>query len=33
VRPLLEGPEWTNVGVTNDLAGIARVIAAERTAK
>jgi release factor glutamine methyltransferase len=31
VQPLLEPPHWTNVGVTNDLAGIPRVIAAERT--
>ena len=31
VQPLLDLPNWTNVGVTNDLAGIARVIAAERT--
>jgi release factor glutamine methyltransferase len=31
VRPLLDLPHWTNVGVTNDLAGIPRVIAAERT--
>jgi release factor glutamine methyltransferase len=31
VQPLLDGPTWTNVGVTNDLAGIPRVIAAERT--
>jgi release factor glutamine methyltransferase len=31
VRPLLEGPGWTNIGVTNDLAGIRRVIAAEKT--
>ena len=30
VQPLLESPTWTNVGVTNDLAGIPRVIAAER---
>ena len=30
VRPLLEGPKWTKVGVTNDLAGIARVIAAQK---
>src|SRR2546421_3108656 len=29
VQPLLEGCPWTNVSVTNDLAGIARVIAAE----
>jgi release factor glutamine methyltransferase len=31
VQPLLDLPNWTNVGVTNDLAGIPRVIAAERT--
>ncbi|HVS74245.1 MAG TPA: peptide chain release factor N(5)-glutamine methyltransferase [Candidatus Acidoferrales bacterium] len=31
VQPLLEGAEWTNAGVTKDLAGIPRVIAAERT--
>jgi len=30
VQPLLEAPLWTNVGVTNDLAGIPRVISAER---
>jgi release factor glutamine methyltransferase len=30
VRPLLEAPEWINVSVTDDLAGIPRVIAAER---
>jgi release factor glutamine methyltransferase len=30
VQPLLETPPWTAVGVTNDLAGIPRVIAAER---
>ncbi len=30
VQPLLEPPLWTNVGVTNDLAGIPRVISAER---
>lgn len=30
VRPLLDGPHWANVGVTNDLAGIPRVLAAER---
>jgi release factor glutamine methyltransferase len=28
VRPLLELPDWDSVGVTNDLAGIPRVIAA-----
>jgi release factor glutamine methyltransferase len=32
VQPLFDAPEWTHVGVTNDLAGIPRVIAAERTA-
>jgi len=31
VQPLLDAPTWTNVGVTNDLAGIPRVIAAERS--
>jgi release factor glutamine methyltransferase len=31
VQPLLEPPLWTNVGVTNDLAGIPRVISAERS--
>jgi len=31
VQPLLDATNWTNVGVTNDLAGIPRVIAAERT--
>jgi len=30
VRPLLDAPAWCNVGVTNDLAGIPRVLAAER---
>ena len=30
VEPLLDASNWTNVGVTNDLAGIARVLAAER---
>jgi release factor glutamine methyltransferase len=30
VQPLLDAPTWTNVGVTNDLAGIPRVIAAEQ---
>jgi release factor glutamine methyltransferase len=32
VRPLLDAPAWANVSVTNDLAGIPRVIAAERSA-
>ena len=31
VQPLLDTPTWANVGVTNDLAGIPRVLAAERT--
>jgi len=30
VEPLLDPPHWTNVAVTKDLAGIDRVIAAER---
>jgi release factor glutamine methyltransferase len=30
VQPLFDTPDWTHVGVTNDLAGIPRVIAAER---
>jgi release factor glutamine methyltransferase len=30
VEPLLDPTAWTSVGVTNDLAGITRVIAAER---
>ena len=30
VQPLLDAPVWTNVSVTNDLAGIPRIIAAER---
>ena len=31
VRPLLETPDWTTVHVTNDLAGIPRVLSAKRT--
>ncbi len=31
VQPLLDASNWTNVAVTNDLAGIPRVIAAEKT--
>ena len=31
VEPLLTGGPWTNLSVTNDLAGIPRVIAAERS--
>ncbi|HYL83523.1 MAG TPA: peptide chain release factor N(5)-glutamine methyltransferase [Candidatus Angelobacter sp.] len=31
VQPLLDAPTWTNVGVTNDLAGIPRVLATERS--
>ena len=30
VQPLLDFPNWTNVGATKDLAGIDRVIAAEK---
>ena len=30
VEPLLDAPAWTNVGVTNDLAGVPRVISADR---
>ncbi len=30
VRPLFDGPVWTDVSVTNDLAGVPRVLAAER---
>jgi release factor glutamine methyltransferase len=30
VQPLLDAPAWTNAGVTDDLAGIPRIIAAER---
>ena len=32
VQPLLDASIWTNIGVTNDLAGIPRVLAAERLA-
>jgi len=31
VQPLFDSAAWTNIGVTNDLAGIPRVLAAERT--
>ncbi len=31
VQPLLDASTWNNVGVTNDLAGIPRVLAAEKT--
>ena len=30
VRPLLDAPQWTNVGVTHDLAGLPRILSAER---
>jgi release factor glutamine methyltransferase len=30
VQPLLDAPTWANVVITNDLAGIPRVLAAER---
>jgi release factor glutamine methyltransferase len=33
VQPLFAIPAWVNVGVTNDLAGIPRVIAAERASE
>jgi release factor glutamine methyltransferase len=29
VRPLFDTPDWSNVGVTNDLAGIPRVLSAQ----
>jgi release factor glutamine methyltransferase len=32
VRPLFETPDWTNIGVTNDLAGIPRVLCAQLAA-
>jgi release factor glutamine methyltransferase len=31
VRPLLEASDWTNTSITNDLAGIPRVLSAECT--
>ncbi len=31
VQPLLDTPAWSNVGVTNDLSGIPRVLSAEKT--
>ncbi len=31
VRPLVDARQWANAGVTNDLAGIPRVLCAERT--
>jgi release factor glutamine methyltransferase len=33
VHPLFDTPAWTNVGVSNDLSGIPRVIAAERASE
>ena len=30
VQPLLDATTWTNIGITNDLAGIPRVLSAER---
>jgi methylase of polypeptide subunit release factors len=33
VQPLLDRADWHKVAVTNDLAGIARVLSAERSAK
>ena len=32
VRPLLDSAQWANIGVTKDLAGIDRVLSAERLA-
>ena len=32
VQPFFDTPDWTNVGVTNDLAGIPRVLSVERQA-
>jgi release factor glutamine methyltransferase len=32
VQPFFNTPDWTNVGVTNDLAGIPRVLSVERQA-
>jgi release factor glutamine methyltransferase len=32
VQPLLDSPTWTQVAVTNDLAAIPRIIAAQKTA-
>jgi release factor glutamine methyltransferase len=31
VQPLLDTASWTSIGVTNDLAGVPRVLSAERT--
>jgi release factor glutamine methyltransferase len=31
VQPLFDSTAWTNIGVTNDLAGIPRVLAAEKS--
>ena len=31
IRPLLDSSQWVNVAVTNDLSGIPRVLAAEKT--
>ncbi len=33
VQPLLDTASWTNIGVTNDLAGVPRVFSAERTTR
>jgi len=33
VQPLFDTPHWTNIAVTNDLAGIPRVLSAERQAR
>jgi release factor glutamine methyltransferase len=31
VRPLFDSPDWTNVGLTSDLAGIPRVVSAAKS--
>ena len=31
VQPLLDTPDWNRASVTNDLAGIPRIVAAERS--
>lgn len=33
VQPLFDTPDWINIGVTNDLAGIPRVLSAQRAAE
>jgi protein-(glutamine-N5) methyltransferase, release factor-specific len=33
VQPLFDAPDWINIGVTNDLAGIPRILSAQRAAE